>query len=168
MSKTGKIIIWTLIGVLIAVVSYLVAQLIKVKNAVMTYAGVKIKSLSLNKIELTAYFKSINTGTATVTLSHQEYDVYLNGKFVTHMKYSQPFVIKPGVNIMPLEVSANVGDIVKAGAASISNILTDKSKVNITLKGTYTLKIGFLTFSRVTLDETFNLGEMSSPDQKNK
>ena len=167
MSRIGKIIIWSLVATLVVVISYLVTQLIKVKKATMTYAGVKIKSLSLNRIDLTAYFKSINTGTASVTLSNQEYDVYMNNKFVTHMKYSQPFVIKPGLNIMPLEVSASLSDIVKAGFANLSDIITDKSKVNITLSGTYTLKIGFLTFSKVALNETFNLGSMGGSSESN-
>ena len=129
----------------------------------MTYAGVKIKSLSFSKIDLTAYFKLVNPGIATITLSNQEYDVYLNGKFLTHMKYSEPYTIAPGMNIMPLEVTANLADIIRAGWANLTDILTDKSKINISLKGTYTLKVGFLSFNKEALDESFNLGSISSP-----
>jgi LEA14-like dessication related protein len=163
MNKIGKIIIWSLVAILIAVVAYLIIQLNKVKKAVWTYAGVKIKSLSLSKIELTAYFKSVNKGTATITLINQEYDVYMNGKFITHMKYSEPVMIKPGVNIMPFEVSANIGDIIKAGWGNLSDLFNDKSKININLKGTYSIRVGFLSFNKVALDQTFNLGSMGNP-----
>jgi len=158
--KKGRLIILLLVLLLLSVVTYLIVQLRKVNSAVWTYAGVKIKSLSFKKIELTAYFRVTNNGMATITLSNQEYDVYLNGKFLSHMKYSQPFTIMPGTNTMPLEVVANLSDILKTGWANLSQILTDKSKLSVNLKGTYSLKIGFLSFNKQGLNQTFSLGSM--------
>jgi LEA14-like dessication related protein len=164
--KKGKLFIIGLIAILIAVIAYLIRELMKVQKSAMDYAGAKIKSLSFKNIQLTAYFKLTNPGMATITLINQDYDVYMNGKFVTHMKYSEPFTIKPGINIMPLEISANYGDLIKAGWSNLSDLLNDKSKVNISLKGTYTLKIGFLKFNKVALNENFNLGQLTEPKQK--
>lgn len=159
MSTKGKIIIWSLVAILFAIVAYVIIELLKVSKATLTFAGVKIKSVTLNKVELTVYFKLINTGSASVTVSKQEYDVYLNGKYVSHMKYSIPFVISPGENIMPLEVTIGLPDIIKAGWVNLTQLLTDKSKINISLKGKRSMKIGFLSFNNVAIDETFNLGE---------
>jgi LEA14-like dessication related protein len=162
MSRIGKIIIFSLIAILIAVISYLVTQLMKISKADLVYAGMKIKSVSFSKINLTLYFKIINTGSATVTLSNQEYDVYLNGKFVSHMKYSTPFIISPGENILPLEVTVGLADAIKAGLSNLSDIINDKSKINVSLKGKRSMKIGFLSFNNVTINETINLGSLDN------
>lgn len=160
MSNKGKIIIWFLVAALLAVISYLVIQLNKISNAALSYAGMKIKSVSLNKIEIIAYFKLINTGSASITLRNQEYDVFINGKFVSHMKSPSSFTIAPGENILPLEVTIGLGDVLKAGISNISQILTDKDKINISLKGKRSMKIGPLAFNNVVIDETFNLGSI--------
>lgn len=159
--KKGTIIIWSLVAVLITVITYLITELLKVQKAPMTPAGVKFKSGSFTKLDLIAYFKLINPGSATITLSNQEYDVYINGRFVTHMKYSNPTTIKPGVNIMPLEINANLGDVIKAGWGNLGDILTNKNNINISINGSYTLRIGFLSFKQVALNQTFNLGSMT-------
>jgi len=156
----GKIVIGFLVVALIAVVAYLVTELIKISKASLTYAGAKLNTFSLSKIALTAYFKLNNTGNASVTISNQEYDVYVNGKYVSHMNYSNPVVIAPGENILPLEVVFSLSDVIKAGWSNLTQILTDKSKINISLKGKRTMKVGFLTFSNVEINETFNLGKM--------
>lgn len=162
MSKIGKIIIGFLVAILVAVISYLVTQLNKISKAPFTYAGMKINSISFAKIDLIVYFKLLNTGTASVTISKQEYDVYLNGKIVSHMKYSEPFTISPGENIVPTEVTIRLADAVRAGIANLSDIINDKSKINIALKGKRSMKIGFLSFNNVVIDETFNLGDIKT------
>lgn len=155
----GKIIIWVLVAIFLIVVGYVITQLAKIKKAVFKYAGIRVKSISLNRIELIAYLKLVNEGSLSVTISNQEYDVYLNDKFLTHMKYSQPFKIRPGLNIMPLEIYINLSDVIKAGWANLSQLLTDKSKVNIRLAGAYDLKIGFLSVGKRPFTEIFNLGQ---------
>jgi len=162
MSNKGKIIIWSLVAILVAVVSYLVIQLMKISKAPLTYAGMKIRSVSLAKIDLTVFFKLLNTGTASVTVSEQEYDVFINGKLVSHMKYSEPFVIRPGENIVPMEVTIRLSDAVRAGIANLSDIINDKSKINIALKGKRSMKVGFLSFNNVAINEIFNLGDIKT------
>lgn len=156
----GKIIIWTLVAIFIIIVSYVLYQLGKINKAAFEYAGVKVKSATLQKIELIVFLKKVNEGTMSVTISNQEYDIYLNDKFLSHMKYSQPFKILPGTNIMPLEVYITISDVLKAGWSNLAQLLTDKSKVNIKLVGAYDLKIGFIRVGKRPFTETFNLGEM--------
>lgn len=156
----GKIIIWSLVALLIAVITYVVWQLIKITKSPLTYMGFKMNSISLGKINLTAYFKLVNSGDAHVTISGQDYDVYLNGKYVSHMKYSNPITIAPGENVLPLEVTIGLSDVLKAGLANLNELLTDKSKVNITLTGKFSVKISIFEFKNVKIDETFNLADV--------
>jgi hypothetical protein len=76
------------------------------------------------------------------------------------MKNPSSFTIAPGENILPLEVTIGLGDVLKAGISNISQILTDKDKINISLKGKRSMKIGPLAFNNVVIDETFNLGSI--------
>lgn len=163
--KKGKIIIWSLVAILISMIAYVVWQLLKITKAPLNYVGAKINSISLNSIKLTAYFKLVNTGDAHVTISGQDYDVYLNGKFVSHMKYSNPITIAPGENILPLEVTIGLSDVLKAGWANLTELLTDKSKINITLTGKFSVKISIFEFKNVKIDETFNLAEVGKPTE---
>lgn len=154
-----KLILSSLAAILLAVIAYVIYQLNKINKAVFQYAGAKIKSISLKRIELTLYMKMVNDGTMSVTVSNQEYDVYLNDKFISHIKNSQPYRIRPGVNVMPLDVYINIADVIKAGWANLSQLLTDKSKVNVSLKGTYDLKIGFIRVGKRPFEQSFNLGQ---------
>jgi LEA14-like dessication related protein len=159
----GRIIIWSLVAILISVIVYVAYQLIKITKSPLTYKGFKINSISLSRINLTAYFKLVNSGDAQVTISGQDYNVYLNGKFVSHMKYSNPIIIAPGENILPLEVNIGLSDVLKAGWANLTELLTDKSKVNITLNGKFSVKISVIEFKNVKIDETFNLADIGKP-----
>lgn len=159
MTKQGKIIVFSLIGVLIAVIAYIIIQLAKISKAPFKYAGFKINKISLQRIELTVFLKLVNDGSLSVTVSNQEYDVFLNDKFVSHIKNNVPYKIKPGTNIMPLDVYINTSDVIKAGWANLSQLLLDKSKVNISLKGGYDLKIGFIRVGKQIMEQTFNLGQ---------
>jgi len=159
----GRIIIWSLVVILISAITYVVWQLIKITKSPLNYKGVKINSISLNDIRLTAYFSLVNTGDAHVTISGQDYDVYLNGKYVSHMKYSNPITIAPGENMFPLEVIIGLSDVIRAGLANLKELLTDKSKVNITLTGKFSVKISIFEFKNVKIDETFNLAEVGKP-----
>jgi LEA14-like dessication related protein len=163
--EKGKIVIWLLVAILIGVLTYVIIQLVKITKSPLTYVGAKINSINFSNISLTAYFKLVNQGDAHVTVSGQDYDVFLNGKFVSHMKYSNPVTIAPGENIFPLEVSIGISDVLKAGWANLAELLTDKSKINITLSGKLTLKISVLEFKNVKIDETFNLGDMAKPTE---
>lgn len=159
----GKIIIWSLVAILISVITYVAWQLIKITKSPLNYMGVKFNSISSGNINLTAYFKLVNSGDAHVTISGQDYDVYLNGKYVSHMKYSNPITIAPGENVFPLEVTIGLSDVLKAGLANLTELLTDKSKVNITLTGKFSVKISIFEFKNVKINETFNLADVGKP-----
>lgn len=159
MRKEGKIIIVSLIASLLAVITYILIQLAKISKAPFKYAGVKINKVSFQRIEITVFLKLVNEGSLSVTVSDQEYDVFLNDKFISHLKNSVPYKIKPGTNIMPLDVFINTTDVLKAGWSNLSQLLLDKSKVNISLKGGYDLKIGFIRIGKQVMQQTFNLGQ---------
>ena len=157
----GKIIIWSLVLILISVITYVIFELLKIKNAPLKYAGYRITSISLGKVNLTTYFKLVNPGSASVSISGQEYDVYLNGKHVSHMKYSNPVLIAPGENIIPLEVTIGLSEALSAGWSNLTDLLTDKSKINISLVGKLSIKMSVIKVENIKIDETFNLGDLS-------
>jgi hypothetical protein len=94
-------------------------------------------------------------------VSNQEYDVFINGKIVSRIKYNNPITISPGLNILPQEVTIKLSDALRAGITNLSDFINDKSKINITMKGKRNIKIGFLSFKNLKVEETFNLGQIN-------
>lgn len=155
----AKIIIWSLIAVLTGVIIYLYIQFKKLMDATWTYSGFRVKSIDLKNVVLTIFMKIQNEGSLSITIESQEYDAFLNGTLVSHLKNTTPFLLKPGTSYMPLDVSINLGDAIKAGLKNIQSLVSDKSKANILIKGTYTLRIGILSVRDIKFEEKFNLAE---------
>jgi|694.fasta_scaffold06481_31 LEA14-like dessication related protein len=160
MTKTGKIIIGLLIGAIVGIIVYLLNELNKISKAPLEYAGFKINSASISKVDLTAFFKLNNTGSLDIMISDQEYDVYINDKFVSRISNPDKITIAPGENILPNRITFTLADVLKAGIANLSYIISDRDKVNISLKGKRSMKIGFISFNNVEINEVFNLGSI--------
>jgi LEA14-like dessication related protein len=160
MTKTGKIIIGLLIGAIVGIIVYLLNELNKISKAPLEYAGFKINSASISKVDLTAFFKLNNTGSLDIMISDQEYDVYINDKFVSRISNPDKITIVPGENILPNRITFTLADVLKAGIANLSYIISDRDKVNISLKGKRSMKIGFISFNNVEINEVFNLGSI--------
>jgi LEA14-like dessication related protein len=159
MNKSGKIVIISLVVLLLSIIAYFFVQIRKLINAEWTYAGFKITNLSLQKVTLTLYMKVENDGVLSLAIANQNYDAYLNNNFVSKIKNTQPFLIKPGVSYMPLELDINLADAIKAGWQNLLSLVTDKSKANIIIKGTYELKLGLFSIKDMGIDLSFNLGD---------
>jgi LEA14-like dessication related protein len=160
MTKTGKIIIGLLIGAIVGIIVYLLNELNKISKAPLEYAGFKINSASISKVDLTAFFKLNNTGSLDIMISDQEYDVYINDKFVSRISNPDKITIAPGENILPNRITFTLADVLKAGIANLSYIISNRDKVNISLKGKRSMKIGFISFNNVEINEVFNLGSI--------
>jgi LEA14-like dessication related protein len=160
MTKTGKIIIGLLIGAIVGIIVYLLNELNKISKAPLEYAGFKINSASISKVDLTAFFKLNNTGSLDIMISDQEYDVYINDKFVSRISNPDKITIVPGENILPNRITFTLADVLKAGIANLSYIISNRDKVNISLKGKRSMKIGFISFNNVEINEVFNLGSI--------
>lgn len=160
MTKTGKIIIGLLIGAIVGIIVYLLNELNKISKAPLEYAGVKINSASISKVDLTAFFKLNNTGSLDIMISDQEYDVYINDKFVSRISNPDKITIVPGENILPTRITFTLADVLRAGIANLSYIINNRDKVNISLKGKRSMKVGFISFNNVEINEAFNLGSI--------
>jgi LEA14-like dessication related protein len=159
MNKSGKIVIISLVVLLLSIIGFFIVQVRKLINADWTYAGFKITNLSLQKVTITLYLKVENDGVLSVAVANQNYDAYLNNNFVSKITNNQPFLIKPGVSYMPLELDINLADAIKAGWQNLLSLVTDKTKANIIIKGTCELKLGLFSIKDMTIDLSFNLGD---------
>ena len=164
MNKSGKIIIFGLIFLLITIIAFFIIQVRRLINANWTYAGYKIIDISLQKVVIRLYMKVENSGVLSVAVTNQNYDIYLNKNFVSKITNNEPFLIKPGVSYMPLDVDIKLADAVKAGWQNLLSLLADKSKANIIIKGTFELKLGLFSVKGVELNQSFNLGEKKEKD----
>lgn len=159
MNRTGKIMIISLLVLLLSIIGFFIIQIRKLTGTKFTYAGFKITNLSLQKVTITLYLKVENDGVLSVAVTNQNYDAYLNNNFVSKITNNQPFLIKSGVSYMPLVLDINLADAIKAGWQNLLSLVTDKSKANIIIKGTYELKLGLFSIKDMTIDLNFNLGD---------
>jgi len=165
MNRAGKIIIISLVVLLLSIIAFFIAQVRKLTNAKWDYAGFKVTNLTLQKVTITLYLKVENDGLLSVAVTNQNYDAYLNKNFVSKITNTQPFLIKPGVSYMPLLLDINLADAVKAGWQNLLSLVTDKSKANIIIKGSFELDLGLFSVRNVPLDLNFNLGDKKETTQ---
>lgn len=159
MTKTGKIIIWSLVGFFLLIIVFFIVQLKKLADASFEYAGFKITNVTLQKITIRVFMKITNNGLLSVQVVNQKYQAFLNKNLVSSITNLEPFLIKPGVSYMPLEVEVKLSDAVKAGAENLLALIGDKSKANVSIIGTYELKLGAFSIRDLPFEEKFNLAE---------
>jgi LEA14-like dessication related protein len=156
---------WIIGGLLTAgivgVTVYLKKQYNKIYNAVWTFAGAKIQTISLQKIKFTVFFRIKNEGDLSIIVSEQDYNVLVNDIFVSKVINKTDFIIASNATSkIPFDVDFKPIDAIKAGLGNLEQFLTDKSKIRITLKGKLTLKAGILKLRALPFEMTYTLKEI--------
>ena len=147
----------TLVGI------YLNRQFNKLKSAEWIFGGAKNIKLGIDRIRFTVLYNVHNEGDISVVMYGQDYDVFVNGTFVAKVKNETDVKIKSNrVSQIPFNVDFSLKDLIKAGLFNFSDILTNKEKVDIVIKGFLNLKIGILTISRQPFELKFNLAEITN------
>ena len=161
-----KIHILLLIAVLLLVlVSYILWQVNLLSKSVWKYGGFKIKSLGLDKVVLSLYFKVDYKGSIDMVLTQQDYDVYVNDHFVSKVSNSTDVMIYANtVSRVPFDVTLKPGDVLKAGVNSLAAIVnkSEREKIRIKIKGILTLKVGYFTIKKLPFEKEENLKDVLS------
>src|ERR1044071_7687484 len=109
-------ILLTILAIMIVLGIYVYMQYDKLKNAKWKYAGTKINSLGLQTNVFTLYLSVDNPGDLSVTISGQDYTVYLNELQVAKIQNKTDIPIAPnGVSIVPLQIVIETKDLINAG-----------------------------------------------------
>ena len=163
MTKTGKIVFWSAIGLVLGAVSiYLMKQFKLLAGSCWAFSGAMVKSLAISKVELTILLKIWNRSAIDILLRSQKYNIYVNNILVSKIANVTPVTLKgKSTQTLSLDVMFNPNDLLKAGWSAITDLITDTSKILITIKGELSLKSGLIAFKTVNIETTMSLKEMT-------
>jgi LEA14-like dessication related protein len=146
---------------------YLKKQFDYIYNAKWAMGGVKNLKVALDKISFTLFYNVDNKGDLSVIISGQNYDVFVNGKFVSKITNDEDVKIKSNsVSKIPFYVNLDPKDVVKAGIANISDLLNNQKNVKILIKGKLNIKAGIVNMKKYPFELPFTLADVTSSTNK--
>lgn len=146
---------------------YLKKQFDYIYNAKWVMGGVKNLKLALDRISFTLFYNVDNKGDLSVIISEQNYDVFVNGKFVSKITNNEDVKIKSkSISKIPFYVSLDPKDVVKAGIANIADLLGNQKNVKILIKGNLNIKAGVVNLKKYPFELPFTLADVTSTTNK--
>lgn len=153
--------------VLGAVGIYLKRQFDYIYNAKWTMGGVRNLKLALDKISFTLFYNVDNKGDLSVIISEQNYDVFVNGKFVSKITNKDNVKIKSNsVSKIPFYVNLDPKDVVRAGLANVVDLMNNQKNVKILIKGSLNIKAGIINLKKYPFELPFTLADVTNSTDK--
>ena len=148
---------------LIALVSitgaYMYSQVMKILDYTLDFKGMRDVKFDKNGISFKIWYEYKNKANITITLATQEYDVYINNKYLTTLKSNIPNVLDGSIasNIL-IDVNLTPADFKKLDM-NIAQVLVAPKSIEIKTIMKWKVKYGFLKFP-VTYPYIVNLKEV--------
>jgi LEA14-like dessication related protein len=140
---------------------YLASQFYIIYHASYKISRVVINNLSLTSASIVLYIEIVNNSNLLIIITDQKYDIIVNGTKVSSVDSKDPIILaKNDKAVMPLNINFSPTDIVKTGVQNLTAILTDKSKVNIEVKGSVSIKWKLINLKNINVDITYTLQEL--------
>lgn len=149
-----------MVGILGFTIHYLMKQIRLLVDTDFELAGTKINKLSLKEINLTLWWKIINKSDITVSVSEQNYDLFLNGQFVKRVGYQESVQIHPrSDNRVPTVVSFTPKEAIKVGVSNFTSLLTKagRSRLNLEVVGSMDIKTSIFELKKFPFEFKDNL-----------
>jgi hypothetical protein len=148
---------------LIALVSitgaYMYSQVMKILDYTLDFKGMRDVKFDKNGISFKIWYEYKNKANITITLATQEYDVYINNKYLTTLKSNIPNVLDGSIasNIL-IDVNLTPADFKKLDM-NIAQVLVAPKSIEIKTIMKWKVKYGILKFP-VTYPYIVNLKEV--------
>lgn len=156
-----KYLVPMLLGITAVITVYGARQIYLLYQAAFKIVGAKINKIGISGIDMILYAEIDNKGDISAQINDQHYEVFLNKTKVSTVDAKQEVHINSnGKTIIPIHVAFNPETILMAGADNILNLLTDKSKIKIEIKGNLSLKSGVISLKDYPVDITYTLQEI--------
>lgn len=153
------------VGSITAALAYL--QYKKLMNYCIGFKSVKIKSLSEKFVDFDVFMNLKNMSDIKIEIVSQEYNVYLNDKFVTKASNSALQVIEPSTVEKPLaivgvNIQFNPTEVYGILKLNLRDLLVNRDKIKIKVDMKLKVKMWFFTVNIPYVYET-NLKELMTP-----
>lgn len=132
MNQRAKYIIGGLVGLVAIAGTFFYIQYRRLMDYTIKPKSARITKLSLNKISLDVFLDFINKSTLNFEIIEQEYDVYLNNKFVSKVvNYASNKIKAKSTSVIGVNVSFDPSKVLKIIGKNIGDILLNPESVII-------------------------------------
>lgn len=161
---------WIILSVaavgIVSVGVYLNKQFKKLYNAEWLFGGIKNLRVSSDGISFTVVYNVNNEGDISVIMSEQNYDAFINGKFVAKISNKTNQKIRSNqVSQIPFHITFKPRDLINAGFINFISLMGNRDNVNILIKGFLDIKTGIIKMKKYPFQLNFNLGEIGKEKQ---
>ena len=170
MNTTTKIIIGgaSLLGIVL-VSAWVAKQAKALYDACFTVAGAIIHTISFDKMDMDLMVNIANKSDVSFTVINQDYQVYINKMLVAEItKNDNIKVVSKGNTTMKINVKFNPQDLLKKGIDNITNLINNKDRLVVEIRGTISIGKGLISFNNYRVDETLLMKELLSSPKNNK
>jgi LEA14-like dessication related protein len=146
---------------------YLARQFYVVYNSPYKVSRVLIKNLTLNAVDLVLYLSITNKSDLTITVYGQHYDVLVNGTKVANVDSKNVMTLqKNNTSTLPVAMSFAPDFLLKTSLLNLATALTDKSKINIQIKGYVSAKWKSIELKNININISYTLQELIDISKK--
>lgn len=163
MDKSKKYIPLLIILAIVVLISYLFWQVRLLAKSKWTPAGYFVKSLGLDKISLYLFFNLNNKGDISLTVAEQNYNIYINGMFVSNVQNpADTTIYANSESRLPFLIDVKTNDLLKAGINNVSALVdkAERDKIKVKIAGVLTIKFGPMTVKKLAFEQESTLGDM--------
>lgn len=137
----------------------------KLMNYCIGFKSVKIKTLTEQKVDFDVFMNMRNNSNVKIEIESQEYNVYLNDKFVTKASNAITQTIAPeSLSVVGVNVQFNPKEVFSILKLNFRDLLLNRDKIRIKIDVKLKVKLWFFTVNIPYVYET-NLKEMTAPSQ---
>jgi LEA14-like dessication related protein len=164
MTTKKKIILGLIVVGIAGIGLWLYNQSQKLLDFCMSVKGGKILNAGPTNVEISIVLGFENKSSLDVTVSNQNYDVFLNNILITNIKSDKVKLLAPKqVSDIPLTISFNPTKLKGSAINIIKDIASNPDAVKITFKGNLGVKTGVINLQKFPVNMTMTLKELTSP-----
>lgn len=156
-----RLIVTLFYGAGLLVIIYGVKELIILYKSAYKVVRTKINKISLTTIDIILYLQITNNSDISAQIKNEFFEVFINDKKVSEIKSADLIHINSNGNtVLPIPIKINSDQLIKVAANNISNILNDKSKIKLEIKGYLSLQVGAIDLKNYAIDINYTLQDL--------
>ncbi len=150
-----------LIGAGVGTLGYGAWQIFLLYSAVYRIKNFKINTISSKNIDFELDIEVENKSSISPQIRDQNYTIYLNGILVSTIESKDLIrILSNGKTLIPLHINFDPKAFLASSIMNLTTLLTDKSKINIEIRGVLTFKSIFLNLHKYPVDIKYTLQEL--------
>ncbi len=146
-----------MVGVTAYVLNYLMKQLRLLTNTRFEMVGTNVTKVSMTEVVITLWWKVVNLSDISFVVQNQQYDIYLNDKFIKKVGYAEPIeVLAKGTSRIPTLISFTPKEAIQVGLDNLGGFVTEEGRKKLKLKvvGDFTIKTKIFTAKKIPYEFT--------------